>query len=97
MGVVFRMHNVMTNNYVFINNMLFITWLITFQLLELKSCVPMERCRLVRYDEYMETLDQSFDEPEVQSLCVYSVVLLICCLGNHVWASCGWSQVILFI
>eukprot|EP00731_Ephydatia_muelleri_P029733 Em0021g256a len=35
-----------------------------YKLLELKSCVPMERCRLVRYDEYMETLDQSFDEPE---------------------------------
>ena len=42
----------------------------------------MERCRLVRYDEYMETLDQSFDEPEVQSLCVYSVALLICCQGT---------------
>ena len=36
------------------------------QLLGLGGCrVPVDRCRLVRYDEYMETLDQSFDEKEV--------------------------------
>ena len=35
-----------------------------YKVLELKSCVPIERCRLVRYDEYVETLDQSFDDPE---------------------------------
>ena len=27
--------------------------------------VPVERCRLVRYDEYTETLDQSFDDDPV--------------------------------
>ena len=35
------------------------------QILELKNHVPLERCRLVKYDEYTETLDQSFDEQEV--------------------------------
>ena len=35
------------------------------QLLDLERYVPLERCRLVRYDDYSETLDQSFEEQEV--------------------------------
>jgi len=34
------------------------------QLLGLSRVLPLERCRLVRYDEYSETLDQSFDYDE---------------------------------
>lgn len=37
----------------------------SLQALELKKYVPLERCRLVKYDEYSETLDQSFEEQEV--------------------------------
>ena len=35
------------------------------QLLELKDVVSVRRCRLVRYDDYTECLDQSFDDSEV--------------------------------
>jgi ubiquitin carboxyl-terminal hydrolase 47 len=34
------------------------------KILELQDVVPVSRCRLVRYDEYSECLDQSFDENE---------------------------------
>ncbi|CAI8044308.1 Ubiquitin carboxyl-terminal hydrolase 47 [Geodia barretti] len=34
------------------------------KILELQDVVPVARCRLVRYDEYSECLDQSFDENE---------------------------------
>ena len=37
----------------------------SMQLLDLERYVPLERCRLVRYDDYSETLDQSFEEQEV--------------------------------
>ena len=33
--------------------------------MELEGEVPVEHCRLVRYDKYTETLDQSFDEHPV--------------------------------
>ena len=35
------------------------------QLLDLETYVPLERCRLVKYDDYSETLDQSFEDQEV--------------------------------
>ena len=38
---------------------------LSMQLLDLERYVPLERCRLVRYDDYSETLDQSFEEQEV--------------------------------
>ena len=41
----------------------------SLQALELKKYVPLERCRLVKYDEYSETLDQSFEEQEVGRRC----------------------------
>ena len=37
--------------------------------------VPVERCRLVRYDEYTETLDQSFDDNKVCLLSLPSSML----------------------
>ncbi len=37
------------------------------QLLGLKDHVPLEQCRLVKYDEYTETLDQSFENTEVHT------------------------------
>ena len=30
--------------------------------------VPLEQCRLVKYDEYSETMEQSFDGQEVNVL-----------------------------
>ena len=39
--------------------------------LELKDLVPLERCRLVKYDEYTEALDQSFEEQEVEMISDY--------------------------
>ena len=33
--------------------------------MDFSSYVPIERCRLVRYDDYSETLDQSFETTEV--------------------------------
>ena len=38
---------------------------LSMQLLDLERYVPLERCRLVRYDDYSETLDQSFEGQEV--------------------------------
>lgn len=35
------------------------------QVMELSPHVPIERCRLVKYDDYTETLDESFDSEEV--------------------------------
>ena len=35
------------------------------QLLDLERYVSLERCRLVKYDDYSETLDQSFEDQEV--------------------------------
>ena len=35
------------------------------QLLEFEAVLPVARCRLVKYDEYTETLDQSFEGIEV--------------------------------
>ena len=35
------------------------------QVMELSPHVPIERCRLVKYDDYTETLDESFDPVEV--------------------------------
>lgn len=35
------------------------------QLLGLTDLVPLEQCRLVKYDEYTETMDQSFEETQV--------------------------------
>ena len=34
--------------------------------------MPVERCRLVRYDEYTETLDQSFDDTKQVNLSSFS-------------------------
>ena len=35
--------------------------------------VPIERCRLVKYDDYSETMDQSFDLEEVhENTCIYT-------------------------
>ena len=36
--------------------------------------VPLEQCRLVKYDEYSETMEQSFDGQEVNTL--YCVMAL---------------------
>jgi hypothetical protein len=44
----------------------------------------VERCRLVRYDEYTETLDQSFDENKVHVHCMYVYVLIAQYLVLHV-------------
>ena len=41
------------------------TMILILQLLDLERYVPLERCRLVRYDDYSEALDQSFEGQEV--------------------------------
>ena len=41
------------------------TMILILQLLDLERYVPLERCRLVKYDDYSETLDQSFEGQEV--------------------------------
>ena len=38
---------------------------LSLELLELRREVLVDHCRLVRFDEYTETLDQSFDEHPV--------------------------------
>ena len=35
------------------------------QMLDLKRYVPLEHCRLVKYDRFSKTLEQSFEEQEV--------------------------------
>ena len=37
------------------------------QLLGLSDLVPLERCRLVKFDDYSENLDESFDDSVVSS------------------------------
>ena len=37
--------------------------------MELAPHVPKDRCRLVKYDDYSETMDQSFDLDEVGVAC----------------------------
>ena len=46
----------------------------------------MERCRLVRYDEYSETLDQSFDYNEQVKGGTY------CCLGVGNGGPFSWPR-----
>ena len=41
------------------------TMSLILQLLDLERYVSLERCRLVKYDDYSETLDQSFEDQEV--------------------------------
>ena len=41
------------------------TMILILQLLDLERYVPLERCRLVKYDDCSETLDQSFEGHEV--------------------------------
>ena len=64
------------------------------QLLGLEGVVPLDRCRLVRYDEYTETLDQSFDENQVSIVNVKWMVVykscVSCVIGNdNVRSPCG--------
>ena len=37
--------------------------------MKLQDVVPVSRCRLVRYEEYTECLDQSFEENVVNCVC----------------------------
>ena len=71
----------------------------TLQVLGLTRLVALERCRLVRFDEYTETLDQSFDatqEVRVSSVVFHGPSYLILA-GCFLWLTCGRGTVVLFI
>lgn len=42
--------------------------MVSFQLFELDGVVPLERCRLVKYDHYTDSIEKSFDN-EAMSMC----------------------------
>ena len=62
--------------------------------MELAPQIPIERCRLVKYNCEYQVMDQSFDL-DVVSFIINSIVIIILLL-NLVWASnywtdCGWG------
>lgn len=80
-------------------------FLFFWQLQNLEGVVPLERCRLVRYDEYTETLDQSFDDNPVRALSlspstlVYWLTTLAFPLPGvaDLWTSRWWCTNLLLI
>ena len=56
------------------------------QVMELSGHVSIEQCRLVKYDDYTETLDESFDLEEVRLRC--TVIMYMYMHYVHVLCTC---------
>ena len=46
--------------------------------MKLAPHIPIERCRLVKYDDYSETMDQSFDLDEVGVVLLLLIIAFSC-------------------
>ena len=57
--------------------------------MELAPYIPIERCRLVKYDYSTKVMDQSFDFDEVSF--IYPIVIIILLL-NLVSTSIYWTD-----
>ena len=61
--------------------------------MELAPHIPIERCRLVKYNSFYDVMDQSFDLDEVSF--IYPIVIIISLLNlvsaSNYWTDYGWG------
>ena len=66
--------------------------------MELAPHIPIERCRLVKYDYKNKVMEQSFDEVSF----IYPIVTIILLLNlvstSNYWTNCryGWNLLLIF-